>query len=166
MDSIWRRVSAAEEKWLLIVNYVMKLLVDFVNAHLTRVSPRQVPTESLMRIRRYGTLVENTGNPSSGNYGRHHDAKPGLVDPADPQFSRYQLMVPTLCLQNHSVASTSNSWFPNDYPKWCAGTVTHELFLFHIQCIGVQEHFQHAVCYFNMCVYYTFKSLSSSHTFL
>jgi hypothetical protein len=142
-----RKVSAAEEKWLLIVNFVMKLLVDFVNAHIKRVSQRPVPSENLMRIRRYCTVVENTGNPRNGNYGRHHDAKPGLVDPSDPRFSRFQLMVPTLCLQNHSVANTCISWYPNDFPKWCAGTVTQELFLFHIQCLGVQEHFQHEVCY-------------------
>jgi hypothetical protein len=49
------KVSAAEEKWLFIVNYVMKLLVDFVIARLIRDSPGQVaPADKLLRIRRYG----------------------------------------------------------------------------------------------------------------
>jgi hypothetical protein len=97
-----RKVSAVEEKWLLIVNYVMRLLVDFVNARLVRESPNQVaPADKLMRICRYGTLVEDTGPPRCGNHGLHEDGKPGLVDPSDPRFSRFQFMVPTLCLQNH-----------------------------------------------------------------
>ena len=148
-----RKVSAAEEKWLLIVNHVMQLLVIFVNAHLKRVSPRPVQPEKLMRIRHYDTLVENTGNPRTGNYGIHDDAKPGLVDPSNPAFSPYQLMVPTLCLQNHAASNTSISWFPKKEPSWCAGTITQELFLFHIQCVGVQEHFQHAVRYYSASVF-------------
>jgi hypothetical protein len=65
-------VSTAEEKWFFIVNYVMKLLVNFVNAHLIRDSPGQVaPADKFLRIRRYGTLVENTGEPRSGNYNLH-----------------------------------------------------------------------------------------------
>jgi hypothetical protein len=124
-----RKVSAAEEKWLLIVNYVMKLLVDFVNARLMQERPNQVaPANQLMRICRYGTLVENTGPPRCGNYGLHEDGKPGLVDPSDPRFSRFQLMVPTLCLQNHSVSNTSISWFTNEVPKWCTGTVQQDPF--------------------------------------
>jgi hypothetical protein len=132
-----RKVSAtAEEKWLFIVNYLMKLLVDFVNARLIRDSPGQVdPADKLLRIRRYGTLVKNTGEPQSENCGFHEDDKPGLVDPSDPRFSRFQLMVPTLCLQNHSVSKTSISLYTNDDPRWCAGTVKQELFLFHIQCV-------------------------------
>jgi hypothetical protein len=79
-----RKVSAAEEKWLLIVNYVMKLLVDFVNARLMQERPNQVaPANQLMRICRYGTLVENTGPPRCGNYGLHEDGKPGWVDRSD-----------------------------------------------------------------------------------
>jgi hypothetical protein len=80
-------------------------------------------------------LVEITGEIQSGNYGLHEDGKPGLVDLSDPRFSRLQLMVPALCLQNHSVSNTSISWYKNDDPKWCAGTVKQELFLFHIQCV-------------------------------
>ena len=141
-----RTASSAEEKWLHIVNYVMKLLVNFVNNRIRRLFPTQtVPMEKLLRLRQYGTLVGTTGNPRTANYGRHHDAKPGLVDPTDARFSRYNLMVPTLCLQNHAMANTSISWFPNENPTWCAGTITQELFLFHIQGVGVQEHFEHQV---------------------
>jgi hypothetical protein len=82
-----RKVSAAKEKLLFLVTYVMKLLVNFVNVCLRQGSPGQVaPAEKVIRICRYGTLVKNTGKPRSGNY--QEDSKPGLVDPSDPQFSQ------------------------------------------------------------------------------
>jgi hypothetical protein len=141
-----RAASAAEEKWLIIVNYVMNLLVQFVNTSIESAClPHNVPKDKLLRLRQYGTLVGNTGHPSTGNYGRHHDAKPGLVDPSDPSYSRFQIMVPTLCLQNHPVSNTRISWFPNEDPTWAAGSVSHEFCLFHIQGVGVQEHFEHEV---------------------
>jgi hypothetical protein len=144
-----RAASAAEEKWLIIVNYVMDLPVKFVNKSIKRAcQPQHVPKRNLLRLCRYGTLVGNTGNPRTANYGRHHDAKPGFVDPSDPRFSPFQMMVPTICLQNYSMANTSVSWFPNQDPStWCAGTVTQEFNLFHTLGAGVQEHFEHEVCF-------------------
>jgi hypothetical protein len=107
--SLSRAASPAAEKWLIIVNYVMDLLVKFVSSSIQRACPTQhVPEGNLLRLCRYGTWVGNTGNPRTGNYGCHHDAKPGLVDPSDPRFSCFQLMVPTLCLQNHSMADLSS----------------------------------------------------------
>jgi hypothetical protein len=89
-----------------------------------------------------------------GNYGAHGDNRNGTVSKDDPEFSRFMLTVPTLCLQNYAQETTRISWCPRSDTKWVAGTVWQFFCLIHIQLIAVQEFFLHHVsasssaCYF------------------
>jgi hypothetical protein len=142
-----QRASAAEEKWLSIVNYMMNLLVDFVNARIKTRFGNNVSTLCLMRPRDYRVAVGSAGNPkANANLGKHGDGKNGIVIVDDPMYSLFQLMVPTLCLQNYAHANTSIYWAPNCEPKYIAAEVKHECVLIHSQLLGVNEKFHHWVC--------------------
>ena len=140
-----QKASAAEEKWLFIVNYVMNLLVEMVNSRVKATIGGKGRRLELMRKRDYRVAVGSASNPLEGNYGKHGDAKNGIVIPGDIDYSTYQLMVPTLCIQNYAHANTKIQWSPVSDPAYTAGVVTQECVLFHIQLLNVNELFQHWV---------------------
>ena len=140
-----QKASAAEEKWLFIVNYVMNLLVEMVNSRVKATIGGKGRRLELMRKRDYRVAVGSASNPLEGNYGKHGDAKNGIVIPGDIDYSTYQLMVPTLCIQNYAHANTKIQWSPVSDPSYTAGVVTQECVLFHIQLLNVNELFQHWV---------------------
>jgi hypothetical protein len=156
-----QKASAAEEKWICIVNFVMKLLCTFVNQYIRKNANGPVPSDELMRLRVFDTAVSNTGHPNDSDYGLHTDAKHGLVDQEDPKRNSFNLIVPTLCIQNHSVASTRVEWLGNEDDPLRAdsvrGSILQEFCLFHLQLLGVQEFFRHRVSplyhrlTFNLC---------------
>ena len=141
-----QKASVAEEKWLSIVNFVMNLLVEFVNKRIKEFSPgRKLEGSDLMRTRSYGVVVSSASNPIQGNYGWHRDGKNGIVDEGDPQYNSSQLMVPTLCIQNFAHSNTRIEWAPLSDPTYIAGTVHHECVLFHLQLLYVNEKYKHHV---------------------
>jgi hypothetical protein len=75
------------------------------------------------------------------------DDRNGTVSRNDPQFSRFMLTVPTLCLQNYAQETTKISWCPRNDPKWVAGVVWQFFCLIHIQLFGVQEYYLHHVSF-------------------
>jgi len=140
-----QKASAAEEKWLSIVNFVMNLLVQFVNTRIKMQHGIRVQEFELMRKRNYRVAVGSASNPLEGNYGWHSDGKNGIVVIGDTGYSSFQLMVPTLCLQNYAHPTTKITWAPNCDPSFIAGLVRQECILFHIQLLGVNEKFKHRV---------------------
>ena len=140
-----QKASAAEEKWLFIVNYVMNLLVGMVNSRVKATQGGKGRRLELLRKRDYRVAVGSASNPLEGNYGKHGDAKNGIVIHGDIDYSTYQLMVPTLCIQNYAHANTKIQWSPVSDPSYTAGVVTQECILFHIQLLNVNELFQHWV---------------------
>jgi hypothetical protein len=140
-----QKASAAEEKWLFIVNFVMNLLVDFANDRIKAQHGGKGHRLELMRKRDYRVAVGSASNPLQGNYGKHQDGKNGTVKPGDPNYSTYQLMVPTLCIQNYAHRNTKIEWSPVADPTFTAGTVWQECILFHIQLLNVNELFVHYV---------------------
>jgi hypothetical protein len=140
-----QKASVAEEAWLTIVNYIMKLLVDFVNAYIKQVHGQNISKDKLLRTKIFTELVNGIAHPLDGNYGPHGDDRSGTVSRNDPQFSRFMLTVPTLCLQNYAQHTTKISWCPRTDPKWVAGIVWQFFCLIHIQLFGVQEYYLHHV---------------------
>jgi hypothetical protein len=140
-----QKASAAEEKWLSIVNFVMNLLVEFVNNRIKVQHGTRVRELELMRKRDYRVAVCSASNPLEGNFGWHQDGKNGIVVIGDAQYSTFQLMVPTLCLQNYSHPNTKIEWAPINQPTYTACTVVQECILFHIQLLAVNEKFKHHV---------------------
>jgi hypothetical protein len=142
-----QKASVAEEAWLKVVNHVMKLLVDYVNEDIKRVHGNNTPASKLLRVRAFGSAVSSISHPKDGNYGPHDDGKPGTFSKADPNYSLFQLMVPTLCIQNYCHTNTKVTWCPKNNLQVTAGEVEQELVLIHIQAVGVQEYFKHHVRY-------------------
>lgn len=143
-----RKASVGEEAWLKIVNYVMDLLVKYVNAHIKKVHGENISKAKLLRLKIFTELVNGIAKPIDGNYGAHGDDRNGTVSKTDPQFSRFMLTVPALCLQNYAQETTSIAWRPRDGDiTWDAGVVWQFFCLIHIQLYGVQEYFKHYVCY-------------------
>jgi hypothetical protein len=142
-----QKASVAEEKWLFVVNFVMNLLVDFVNSAIKAEHGGKVRQFELLRKRDYRVAVGSASNPAEGNFGWHQDGKNGIVVVGDTNYSTFQLMVPTLCLQNYSHSNTTIEWAPISEPNFIAGTVTQECILLHIQLLGVNEKFRHHVSF-------------------
>ena len=142
-----QKASVAEETWLSIVNHVMTLLVEQVNLAIKNAQPDKVPASKLLRHRNYRVTVGSISDPNEGNYGPHDDGKPGTVLAGDPNFSLFQLMVPTLCIQNYCYSNTTITWRPKQEPQYVAGEVQQEFVLFHLQMLGVQDNFKHEVSF-------------------
>jgi hypothetical protein len=47
-------------------------------------------------------------------YGKHVDAKPGLVNNVKPGLGCFKMIVPTLGIHNHSDQTTHISWYELD----------------------------------------------------
>jgi hypothetical protein len=138
--------SVGEQLWLKVVNYLTQLLSAFVNSELKGgVFGKRVPRNKLVSLPVFTELVLNASVPKDGNFGPHDDDKPGLSHAADPRYSRSNLVVPTLCIQNYAQATTSISWAPKDDPTHTTGVVFQECALVHCQLLYVQEYFIHWV---------------------
>jgi hypothetical protein len=141
-----QKASVAEEKWLVVVNYVMNLLVDFVNTGVKKNVPSgKVRKFERLRKRDYRVAVGSASNPLLGNFGWHSDGKNGIVNVGDPNYSTFHLMVPTFCIQNYAHPNTKIEWSPIIEPTYIAGVVTQECILFHVQLLSVNEKFRHHV---------------------
>jgi hypothetical protein len=64
-----QKASVAEEKWLYIINYVMKLLIEFVNSEIKRICGKHIPRNKLLRVCSFCTTVSSISHPMEGNYG-------------------------------------------------------------------------------------------------
>jgi hypothetical protein len=136
-----QKASAAKEKWLYIVNFVLNLMVDFVNRSIKQQHGPNVDDQELLRKRAFGVVVSSASNPFEGNFGWHQDGKNGIVDEGDPRYSSAQLTATTLCLQNYAYSNTRIEWAPIAEPTFKACTVIQECILFHIQLLHVNEKF-------------------------
>jgi hypothetical protein len=142
-----QKASVGEELWLKIVNFLLDHLMVFVNKQSKEGVGTMgwFPADKYLTVPTFGAIIAACSNPREGNYGIHSDKKPGLVHAATPGFSGFNLIVPTLCIQNHCQSTTTISWSSNKDPSRVAGKVEHELNLIHIQLVSVQEYFKHWV---------------------
>ena len=94
-----RRASAAEEEWVVIANYVVNLLIKFINKHLEAgIKGKEFMLEA---VEECTVGVASVANPSFYLFSLHFDAKPGIVDSAIAMYRKFMLMVPTLTIRNH-----------------------------------------------------------------
>jgi hypothetical protein len=93
----------------------------------------------------YDTIVAMVSNPQHTNYARHHDAKPGIVgDDGTNENSRFNLVVPTLVVQNHMAASTTTSFYSN-VTNEKVGSLTFNEPEFYLMLAGVNFYSEHEV---------------------
>lgn len=139
-----QRASTAEEGWLLISNYVVNLLITFINKNLDLDNKgKEFKLES---VEDYNVGVASVANPSFGLFSLHSDAKPGIVDSAVAMYSKFMLMVPTLAIQNNCAPSCEISWVgKNDKSEKKLAHFTHDFVITHWQLMNVNEMFKHQV---------------------
>jgi hypothetical protein len=137
-----QRASAAEQSWLTIVSYIVNLLIDDINKRLDSETGARFRLEQVL----YDVGVVSLADPSLGSYARHQDGFPGLIDPLVRGFSRYNLIVPTMGIQNHFAETSTISWYKKGDDKGKAsGFVKHDFFIWHWQLPGVNHFFEHEV---------------------
>jgi hypothetical protein len=138
-----QRASAAEEGWLKIANYVINLLIEYINNKLaTDMKGKDYRLEPV----EYTVGVSSIANPSLGLFGLHSDSKPGIVDSGVLSYSKFMLMVPTLAIQNHWAETCEISWVGKDDisgPKLCS--IRHDFVIAHWQLLNVNASFLHQV---------------------
>jgi hypothetical protein len=138
-----QRASAAEEGWLTIASYIINLLVNCINDKLDGIpGSKQYKLERIQ----YDAGVVNVADPTVGSFAGHTDAKPGLVHPSVPGYSRFLLMVPTLAISNHCSLSSHISWYRRgDLKRTKTAKISQDFVVLHAQLVGVQDEFEHEV---------------------
>ena len=138
-----QRASAAEEGWLVIANYVINLLISYINKQLELDNKGK---EFKLEGVEYTAGVASVANPSFGLFALHSDAKPGIVDSAVAMYTKFMLMVPTLAIQNHCAPTVEISWVgKNDKDKTPLASFKHDFVITHWQLMNVNEMFKHQV---------------------
>jgi hypothetical protein len=150
-----QRASTAEEGWLTIANYVINLLIDYINLRLD--ADDKGKEFKLERVD-YTVGVASIANPAFGLFSLHSDAKPGIVDSASAMYSKFMLMVPTLGIQNHCAPTCDISWVgKDDAAERKLASFTHDFVITHWQLMNVNEMFKHQVrIVLFLFYYYTF----------
>jgi hypothetical protein len=147
-----QRASTAEEGWLTIANYVINLLIDFINLRLD--ADDKGKEFKLERVD-YTVGVASIANPAFGLFSLHSDAKPGIVDSALAMYSKFMLMVPTLGIQNHCAPTCDISWVgKDDTAERKLASFTHDFVITHWQLMNVNEMFKHQVRFVLFVIYY------------
>jgi hypothetical protein len=138
-----QRASTAEEGWLTIANYVINLLIDYINH---RLDADDKGKEFRLERVDYTVGVASIANPAFGLFALHSDAKPGIVDSALAMYSKLMLMVPTLGIQNHCAPTCEISWVgKDDKAERKLASFTHDFVITHWQLMNVNEMFRHQV---------------------
>lgn len=116
-----QHVNKFEGLLLRIVNYIYHLYSEFVNNRLQRNLGKKAVMKWGLPTNLdgyYDSIMTMVANPVNSTYGMHDDGKPGLctpnkmadgddVDYTHPNlYSKFNLVVPTLCIQNHSKKTT------------------------------------------------------------
>jgi hypothetical protein len=100
----------------------------------------------------YDSLMTMISDPTSSLYGLHDDGKPGLCEAEENPgsnlniYSKFNLVVPTVCIQNHSKKTTRIQFFDksSDSSKHI-GEILCDVVTIHVQLIGVQHTCLHSV---------------------
>jgi hypothetical protein len=145
---------------LRIVNYIYHIYAEFVNNKFER-------NFGKLAVKKWGLAVDDDGyfdslmtmvsNPLESTYGMHDDGKPGLCEPNQPTdgvdgeyalhtHSKFNLVVPTVCIQNNSKKNTRIEFYDKKNRKEePVGTIECSEVTIHLQLLGVQQTCTHIV---------------------
>jgi hypothetical protein len=151
--------NQAELDLLRIVNFIHNLYCDFLNKELeTQTNSAQIRKKwGLPELQEgyYDSLMTMVSNPVHSNYGLHDDGKIGLCTQDneedtsnDPDmYSKFNLVVPTVCIQNHQKRTTRIEFLDKRYPANAkpVDSVKCGVVTIHVQLIGVQKTCWHIV---------------------
>jgi hypothetical protein len=156
-----QHINKFEGLLLRIVNYIYHLYSEFVNDSFQRnlgtkaASKWGLPTDE---DGFYDSIMTMVANPVNSTYGMHDDGKPGLctpnkmaddddVDSSKPNiYSKFNLVVPTLCIQNHTKKTTRIEFFDKRYlTDEPVGIIQCDVVTLHCQFIGVNQFCSHVV---------------------
>jgi hypothetical protein len=140
-----QRASAAEEGWLKIASYLIKLEVDYINIFLSKIPGSQQfilnPCDHAL-----DTGVIGLGDPSQSSFASHSDIRTGLTHPSIPGYRGFFLQVPTLAITNFESVSTHITWFlKEDKSEKPRAKISQDFVVVHAQLMAVQENFKHKV---------------------
>jgi hypothetical protein len=152
--------NPAEISMMRVVNLIYHLYRDFVNEKFERsfgtaaVGKWGLPA---MEEGHYDSIMTMAANPVNSKYGLHDDGKPGLCVPDQKiegdvsgytpnPYSKFNLIVPTVCIQNHTKKTTSIEFFDKKFPTGKpVGAVHCGVVTIHVQLLGVQQTCKHIV---------------------
>ena len=156
-----QHTNSAKSSLLQVINFVQHLYVEFVSQRMEQTMGK-IATEKWGLINQkttnghFDSLMTMISNPANSNYGLHEDGKPGLfiadttIDGEDVpnKNSKFNMVVPTLAIQNHTKETTKVHFYDKSAPKTPIGTVTCSVVTIHLQLIGVQHNCYHEVSTF------------------
>jgi hypothetical protein len=154
-----QQVNGGETDLLRVVNLIYQWYSDFVNERFEKEMGANITKKwGLPKSADgyYDSFMTMVSNPVNSNYAMHDDGKPGLCvkDQTDDdgavipnKYSKFNLVVPTVCIQNHPKEAAEINFYDKRYgdsdkelAKVICGTVT-----IHVQLIGVQQNCTHEV---------------------
>jgi hypothetical protein len=142
-----QRASVAEEGWLKIASYLIKLEIDYINSSLLKI-PGSKQFRLDPNVHALDTGVIGLGDPSLSSFASHTDNRTGLTHPSIPGYSSFFLQVPTLAISNYQSPATHITWFLNDdKSEKPTAKISHDFVILHAQLMAVQENFKHKVCW-------------------
>jgi hypothetical protein len=147
-----------EIKMLAYINFVYFLYAEYVNSGMEKKYGRSFAERWGLPVSKdhFDSLMSMVVNPENSNHGRHTDAKRGLTCDDDTaaiaadgrgslrEYSSFNLVVPTLAIQNHSVRSTSTTFFDGK-SNIKVGEVTCKIVTLYWQLAGLQSNSEHEV---------------------
>jgi hypothetical protein len=105
--------SAAEEGWLKIADFIIKLEIDHINSFLDTIpGTKQYRIDPVDHKLDAGLAV--CCDPSLSSFAGHTDCKTGLTHHSVPGYSRFFLQVMTLAIANFESKSSLITWFLHD----------------------------------------------------
>ena len=152
-----QQTNNAETSFLRVVNYIQHLYTEFMNERMDRImGPSATMKWGLNDASTgyYDSLMTMVSNPANSNYGLHDDGKIGLClpdtttpdgDDIPNKYSKFNMVVPTLAIQNHTKESTDVLFFDRTAPETIIGRLTCNVVTIHLQLIGVQHNCLHKV---------------------
>lgn len=152
-----QHTNSTEVDLIFVMNYINSLYTDFVNERFEENVGPQAAKKWCLEEQDHGyfdSLMTMVSNPSNSNYGEHDDGKVGLCK-ADEQsdegvtlpnsHSKFQMVVPTVAIQNHKKKTTFIEFYDKKNPGFPVGVVNCGVVTIHIQLIGVQQNCTHKV---------------------
>ena len=147
-----------EDKLLNVMNFIVGMHSAFVNDTLdkTRSDRKYTVKHALTQDHDFfDSLVTVIANQETANWGLHDDGKHGtcLIGDVDDRealdddvkrMTKFNIIVPTLVVQNHGIECTSVEFFSNTTGEKLK-SIKGGPFWMHLQLVGVQQNTKHKV---------------------
>jgi hypothetical protein len=149
-----QHTNPVEAELLDVVNFIHYSYVDFLNGKIEDATGGTKWGLPELPGGHYDSLMTMISDPTTSNYGLHDDGKPGLCEGESDEhpgshpnsYSKFNLVVPTVCIQNHSKKTTSIKFFDKSAEFGpCIGEILCGVVTIHVQLVGVQHTCQHEV---------------------